>query len=102
MRRGDSVNPKVTGRLHQTSSKVPLPDSIDDDAGRQRIVGRRDPLSKLNPSLLIDSQFSVRRCFEMAVSGLRLQQIRIGRDAGKHGWHGCPNLPNLLLGVPAS
>ena len=57
MRRRLAADAEVVGRLHQPAAEVILPDAIDHHAGRQRIVGAREPLGQFQPA----APFCIRR-----------------------------------------
>ena len=46
MRRRLSSDAEVFGRLDQSRAKMVLPDPVDDDAGRQGVLGRSQPLGQ--------------------------------------------------------
>ena len=47
-----AADAEVVGRAHQALAEVPLPDAVDDDAGRERVVRRGDPLGQGRAPLL--------------------------------------------------
>ena len=53
MRRSSPVHSKITGRVDEPASKMVLPDSVHDHAGRQGIVLSNDPLCQGDSPLLL-------------------------------------------------
>ena len=46
VRRRETSCTEIAGRIDQSASEMKLPQAIDDHAGRQRVVARRDPFGE--------------------------------------------------------
>src|SRR5262245_4891773 len=78
-----SCRAKVVGRANQARAEQPVPDSVNDDAGGQRVVTARQPLGQLAPAALPGRQcrrFAARRHLEEAARRLLAQAVNAAAD----------------------